>query len=247
MRRVSALLLGSIFAVSFGGCTFSPGPAGSGVVATGGGARSGNPGTGGLGGHGISTGGGGNGEFGDAPTCGQHTYGTQNLPGNVLIVQDKSGSMANDFNDQMGCTGAMCKWPSMTTALNNVVMNTQGTVNWGITFFPTGNNGGNNNCTVTTTGAIAPAPNNAGAVAGAIAATGPSGRTPTRLAVNTAVTYMNTLTDPNPKFILLATDGQPNCGAGGANDDAGAIMAVANAYNNGAGIPVFVVGVGNVT
>ena len=36
-------------------------------------------------------------------------------------------------------------------------------------------------------------------------------RTPTRSAENAAVTYLNTVTTSNPKFILLATDGQPNC------------------------------------
>jgi hypothetical protein len=69
-------------------------------------------------------------------------------------------------------------------------------------------------------------------------------RTPTRAAENAAVNYLSGLTDPNPKFILLATDGQPNCpvSGSGANDDTvPAVAAVAAAAT--AGYPTFVVGI----
>ena len=56
---------------------------------------------------------------------------------------------------------------------------------------------------------------------------------------------MRGLTDQNPRFILLATDGLPNCAPGtsdtAADDSAGAVMAVADAA--AMGIPTFVVGV----
>ena len=69
--------------------------------------------------------------------------------------------------------------------------------------------------------------------------------TPTRAAENAAVTYLTQrLTDPNPKFIVLATDGQPNCPAIGQHvtDDApGAVTAVTTAKT--AGFPTFVVGI----
>jgi hypothetical protein len=64
---------------------------------------------------------------------------------------------------------------------------------------------------------------------------------------------MKTLTEPTKKVILLATDGEPNCGAsmpdgGGVvpdvmiEDVAGATAAVAAA--NAAGFPVYVIGIG---
>ena len=67
--------------------------------------------------------------------------------------------------------------------------------------------------------------------------------TPTAAVVNNAVTYMQSLTDPNPKYLLLATDGEPNCahGSAGNNDDVGAENAVAAAKT--AGFPTFVVGI----
>ena len=68
--------------------------------------------------------------------------------------------------------------------------------------------------------------------------------TPTRLAEQAAVNYLSTLTDPNPKYILLATDGMPNCLPGGSistDDTTGAVAAVSNAQI--AGFPTFVVGI----
>ena len=92
--------------------------------------------------------------------------------------------------------------------------------------------------------------NSAAAIAAAIAArTDANGnvtngsRTPTRAAEDAAVTYLRGLTDPNPKFILMATDGQPNCPASGnssGDDTPGAIAAVTAAAT--AGFPTFVVG-----
>ena len=66
--------------------------------------------------------------------------------------------------------------------------------------------------------------------------------------MNNAVQYMQGLTDPNPKYLLLATDGEPNCAARddvNANDAVGAENAVAAA--NTAGFPTFVVGIATTT
>ena len=93
--------------------------------------------------------------------------------------------------------------------------------------------------------------NSAAAIAAAIAArTDAAGnvtngsRTPTRAAEDAAVTYLRGLTDANRKFILMATDGQPNCPASGnsqGDDSPGAIAAVGAAAT--AGFSTFVVGI----
>jgi hypothetical protein len=104
-------------------------------------------------------------------------------------------------------------------------------------------------CQVNAGATVAPAANNAAAIMAAIGRMNPGGFTPTRAAVQSGAAYLNTLNDNNPKYILLATDGQPNCMGNTANtnpDDAAAIQAVATAYNGGMGFPVFVVGIGNV-
>ena len=59
-----------------------------------------------------------------------------------------------------------------------------------------------------------------------------------------AVKYLKGLSDPNPKFILLATDGEPSCAdtsGSGANARTYAVQAVADAAT--AGIKTVVVGV----
>jgi hypothetical protein len=100
-------------------------------------------------------------------------------------------------------------------------------------------------------------PNNANAIATAIGRTNPGGNTPTRDAVASGGTYVAGLTDPNPKYLLLATDGLPNCPAGcsltnpsmmctmtdNPAEDTAATAAVAGVA--AMGIPVFVVGIGS--
>ena len=231
-----------------GACGFSPGKpvsgaggAGNQVIPTGignfGGASSGQGGLTGQGG---------------GQQCGATPKSSSKLPPDILIVLDASGSMDQDAANAMcngGC-GAMSKWALMTPAINTVVADTQAEVNWGIKFFADmGSTCGVNANTV----AVNVAPNNATAIATAITGrTSANGgvangsRTPTRAGENAAVTYLTQLgmTEPNPKFIVLATDGSPNCPAMGntdTDDTAGAVAAVTAARM--AGIPTFVVGI----
>ena len=171
------------------------------------------------------------------------------LPPDILILLDRSGSMANDINDQ-GCgshgnsdCGAASKWSQMTAAINQAVMGSEGNVRWGLKFF---GNGAANSCDVTSGAAgtaVAPALNTASAIAAAIAGTGPATGTPTTNAEMSAASYLQSLTDPNPKFILLATDGKPTCygGSNTADDSPAAIAAVAAVA--GGGLNTFVVGI----
>src|SRR5260370_30887076 len=81
--------------------------------------------------------------------------------------------------------------------------------------------------------------------AAGIAARKASGATPTTAAIAGASAYLLRLTDLNPKFILLATDGLPNClgGDNSASDASGAIQAVKASADMG--VPVFVIGIGS--
>jgi len=148
-----------------------------------------------------------------------------------MVVLDKSGSM-NDV------VGSGTKWQQVTSALEQAVMATQSQIRWGLTFFPS-----NTSCGTTANPTVAIAANNYNAIQQAIGARSPGGSTPTKNAVSAAAGYVAGLTEPNPKFMVLATDGQPNCGPAGANDPdpAGAVMAVQGSV--GAGVHVFVVGI----
>jgi hypothetical protein len=159
--------------------------------------------------------------------------------------------MNDDDTDTMcqgGC-GATSKWALITAALNSVASQTDTTVNWGLKFFADADN----SCGVNSPGVAVPiAPMSSAAIATAITgATAANGgvtngsKTPTAKAVTAGVAYLTTLTDPNPKYLLLATDGLPNCAVGNNNintdDSAGAEQAVADALT--AGFQTFVVGI----
>jgi hypothetical protein len=162
-------------------------------------------------------------------------------PPDILIVMDRSTSMNNDINDQTcagGCGGSS-KWSLLSAALENLVMTTETTVNWGLKLF-----GNDDQCGVTDGADVGVGPSSASAIQAALAVS-PAGYSPTETAMASAVAYMQELDDSSPKYILLATGGRPTCTPGGndmtADDSAGAETAVANAA--AAGFPTFVVGV----
>jgi hypothetical protein len=249
MPRSTALvtvLLSSVIGLGFAGCGFAPaasGNSGSGATGTplGTGANGGGLVGGGAAqsGHGAVTG----------MNCAEVPQVVNKLPPDILIVQDASGSMNEDATNTScgtnGC-GATSKWALMMPAINMVVNDTQAEVNWGLKLFAdSGSCGVNNNAQVPI------APNNAAAIAAALTArTSANGgvangsSTPTRAAEAGAVNYLMGVTDTNPKFILMATDGQPNCPASGSmntDDTPGAVAAVTAA--RAAGFSTFVVGV----
>jgi hypothetical protein len=138
-----------------------------------------------------------------------------------------------------GC-GASSKWSQVSTAIEDTVTATQATVNWGLKLF-----GNDDACGMTAGATVNVASGNGATIRAAFASASPGGNTPTESAIDSAVAYMKTLTDSNPKFLLLATDGLPNCPPGGAgamaDDSLGAEAALTRARN--AGFDTFVVGI----
>jgi hypothetical protein len=244
-----AVILPALLPVAVVSCTFSPDEDGM-VALTGAGNR---PITGIGGSIGSPTGAGGNGSV--TNSCGEQVHEANKLPPDILIVLDRSGSMDNDINDKAcngarsgGC-GTSSKWGLMTPAIKQVVTATDTSVNWGLKFFA---DPGNTSCSVSNSAAVQIGAMTGGAVTSAIdGQTNAQGgisngsRTPTRLAINGGRTYLSGVKTDNPKYILLATDGLPNCAAGASDtttdDSAGAIQAVKDAA--AAGIPTFVVGI----
>jgi len=85
--------------------------------------------------------------------------------------------------------------------------------------------------------------NTAPAITAALAGAGPNGSTPTTAAVTLGGDYLASLTTPNPRFIVLVTDGQPTCANnnGNGDDSPAAIAAVTAQAARGYG--TFVIGV----
>lgn len=164
--------------------------------------------------------------------CGSMTHSAMKLPPDILIVQDRSLSMTNDKDDNQckgasgnnGNCGADAKWTLVTAALSDVLSTTDMAVNWGLIYF----GGETTLCGETAAPAVPIASMNSSAITGAFMGqpdvTAGQPGTPTRSAINNAVKYMKSLTDTNPKYLMLATDGQPNCppsGSGGMNGQTG--------------------------
>jgi hypothetical protein len=186
----------------------------------------------------------------DGGNCGVKSSSVTPQPPDLLLVLDKTGSLTRAMDSASECaagsTTCQQRWATLVSGLNAVLTSSSADVNWGLELF---NSDGS--C-----GVAAPevpiAPGSAAAVQAYIATVTPGGSTPTRLAIDTAVTYLKTLTDTNAKYILLATDGEPNClntgggrgggGGAGASDVQGTVTSIGLAYT--AGFPTFVIGVG---
>jgi hypothetical protein len=190
--------------------------------------------------------------------CGIITSSTTRQPVDVLLVLDRSASMDYSIAEDCYCTstaatyGAVCtsttncttRWNAIEPAVT-ATLSSSNYVDWGLKFFPSSSSS-SSNCGVTTGVDVPIAVDSASKIQSQVNGATKSLGTPTAAALNAATAYLQTLTDSNKKFILLATDGEPNCGGNPANlnttDVPGASAAAAAAKT--AGFPVYVVGIG---
>jgi hypothetical protein len=177
--------------------------------------------------------------FPDAASCGNQTVPieVQNLgePPDLLVVLDRSGSMNEllpifppDF---------ITKWTHMRNALNALASQHEDNIRLGLLEFPT-----NDDCAVDGSAVKVPIDlNQAAEIATYFATRGANGNTPSQLALAGALTYYNTIpVNPEGRFVLFATDGQPNCSTGdAAAETVAAVTALANA-----GVKTYVLGFG---
>lgn len=249
MNRSIALFVSLVGLLGFGfvaGCTWAQ-PKNLALEAVGG-----SPGAaGGVGGsRSTGTGAGGTGVVVDAapatPTmdanCGATRNTAMRVPPDLLLVFDRSGSMLEDPATGDDCApAATCpsKWNQATTAVRTAVASSQTTIRWGLKLFSTNGNG----CMVDPGVQVSTGFNTQPAIAAALAGARPSGSTPTTMAMTLAGDYLATLATPNPRFIVLVTDGQPTCagGDGDGDDSPAAVAAVAAQAARGYG--TFVVGI----
>jgi hypothetical protein len=195
-------------------------------------------GGGGDGGSGASNAGGsgGNGNGGDtlvgggntgtiSQSCGASTFANQ-VPGSILVVLDKSGSMA-------GGDGQPDKWGPSVDALKFMMSGASPELGMGLLPFPEGKfddsgilacglnpsspqcaaifaDGGCKDVATTPVVPVGPLSQTQGPIASWLNAHGPGGGTPTLWALKNAYAYMKGFEAPGERFVLLITDGEPN-------------------------------------
>lgn len=181
--------------------------------------------------------------FPDAGSCGEQTVpiAVENLgdPPDLLIVLDRSGSMASpiptfppDFTP---------KWTIMKNALNALSTAREDNIRFGLLEFPA-----DDNCGVGAGAVKVPVDlHQAAEIHSYFATRNPNGNTPADLGLAQALTYYNSIAvNPAGRYVLFATDGEPNCGGGdpdvsSATETVAAVTALASA-----GIKTYVLGFG---
>ncbi len=171
--------------------------------------------------------------------CGlqEENIGLVNLgdPPDMLIVLDRSGSMTTpiDIFNPFGAT----RWTTMRDALNGIVMQTENNIRWGLSVFPT-----DNDCGVSAGTQVPIDISQYSAISTWLNGASPDGNTPANAGLEEALAYYQSIpVNPEGRYVLFATDGEPNC------DDSspyaltlGAVDALA-----AAGIKTYVIGFGD--
>jgi hypothetical protein len=183
--------------------------------------------------------GGGAGAVPGTMPCGFQKHQLDRVPPELVLVLDRSGSMmTTDVRRADGSTAS--RWEETTAAVTDVVRQTDGAVHWGLKSFPNPQA-----CKVQPDLEVPIGPVSA-AVSDAVAATRPNvggSGTPTGPAVEIAAGYLRNRATINPKYLVLATDGEPACpGMGDELVFRQATLAAISAANT-AGFPTFVIGI----
>lgn len=229
MNRVGLLAVGLLAGV-WAACSSSDSSSGGGGSAAGTthqggqGAQGAGGGDGGLNIGGMNQGGGISG-------CDPQTFTLlQAPPAEVYLVIDRSGSM-----NEPGSNPSLSKWQELNEAVDLALSQYEGAVQFGVLMYPTGEE-----C-ATSGPQVAPALGNRLGILHALGTAVPAGGTPTAAALNNASDSLGSINAPDsPKFLVLATDGGPNCNYGlSANPSCSCSSAAADACCTNAPSPCY--------
>jgi len=173
---------------------------------------------------------------GDEKTCGQVTHKLERLPPELLLVLDRSATMGDSVVGSMNS-----RWVEVRGALDDVVKETQERVQWGLKLFPTVSG-----CVINDMMEVPVMLDNHAGMSTAMNATSPNNGTsgtPMQLALRKATEHLTGRNSKNPKYLVIGTDGLPNCrdAKSGTEDSAGVTQAIADAAKMN--IRTFVIGI----
>ncbi len=140
--------------------------------------------------------------FDPANACGAATIETEQIPGSLLILFDKSGSMDDEVS------GGRSKWDLATESINTVLGSVSDELSVGLLLFPSGGD-----CSVEATPQVpvAPLSTTRPLIASTLAGTGPGGSTPAFASLQAGYRYLDTLTTAGPRGLVLVSDGGETC------------------------------------
>jgi hypothetical protein len=167
---------------------------------------------------------------GDA-NCGSMQFSLDRVPPNVLLVLDRSASMADPIDD----FSLTSKYEDLKTAISTLVTTYDSQMRFGVDLFA-----GDNDCAAGPV-ALPPADAQGQAVLKKVNAAKPASNTPTAATLD-AVIQSGALADPTRANVLvLATDGLPNCG------DTDVTSRIDTLYRATPSVRTYVIGVGSDT
>lgn len=148
--------------------------------------------------------------------CGKHAVKSDHAIPDMLIVLDRSASMGPQGNNRR-----TNRWQGSATAVSQLVTTYGSGVNFGLMTFPGGGQGGQGgglslaSCTAGEVN-VEVGPNNGDPINQAISRMGPGGYTPTAATLEAALAVIGPPTTADQdltavKYVLLVTDGDPNC------------------------------------
>jgi len=132
---------------------------------------------------------------------GGQRFTLSSTPAEVLFVVDRSGSMSGLTSDRI------TRWQSLTNAVRAVLPSLESSLSMGVMIFPVGNS-----CGVASSPQVPITTPSANVIANHLAANSPGGLTPTTQTLDAAVVYFSNTRSTRRRFVVLATDGAPNCG-----------------------------------
>lgn len=178
---------------------------------------------------------------GGAPSCGIQDFTREVRPTEVLLVIDRSGSMENEMED------GTRRWDAVVPTVVGAVEATASSILWGVKSYPELDE--TESCSpesIVPTIHVPLAEGSTALVVAEVETTTPLGDgTPTGDAIGFALDHLEerALVSDSPKYILLATDGEPTCPEDDDDVDPVDFTVSQIAAALEAGFPTFVLGV----
>lgn len=135
--------------------------------------------------------------------CGSTAIPTTRVPGSLLIVFDRSGSMSTEVG-----SGTSTRWDLATAGINSVLGGISDELSAGLMLFP---DDGDCGVDATPVVPVAPLSTSRMPIMNALGATGPGGNTPAFAALLAGYDYLDTLSSPGQRGIVLVSDGGETC------------------------------------